>query len=212
MSLLEDVRKVAERATGWRRPEKTELSALVRKREPLLFRFGDDGVIPNHPRWPLVVYRNAVSLPKAFDPAAVFEELFGANGWGESWRNGVYDYLHYHSRIHEVMGVARGSAVVQFGGKEGREITVKRSDVVVLPAGTGHECVSASEDFLVVGAYPPTGTYDVCRTSPEEYMKAVKSVPKVAPPRRDPIYGTAGKLLRLWKQQKPARAMRRKRG
>ena len=202
MSLLEDVRKVAEKATGWRRPEKKELSALVRKREPRLFRFEDDGVIPNHPRWPLVVYRKAVSLPKAFDPAAVFEELFGANGWGESWRNGVYDYLHYHSRIHEVMGVARGSAVVQFGGKEGREVTVKRGDVLVLPAGTGHECVSASEDFLVVGAYPPTGTYDVCRTSPEEYKKAVKSVLKVVPPRRDPIYGTAGKLLRLWKRPK----------
>jgi len=110
------------------------------------------------------------------------------------------------------MGVARGSAVVQFGGKEGREITVKRGVVLVLPAGTGHECVSASDDFLVVGAYPPTGTYDVCRTSPEEHAKAVKSVPKVAPPRRDTIYGTAGKLLRLWKRQKPARAMRRKRG
>jgi uncharacterized protein YjlB len=157
-------------------------------------------VVPNHPRWPLVIYRNAVSLPKAFDPAAVFEELFGANGWGDSWRNGVYDYLHYHSRIHEVMGVARGSAVVQFGGKEGRKVTVKRGDVVVLPAGAGHECVSASDDFLVVGAYPASGTYDVCRTSPEEYAKALKTVPKVPPPRRDPVYGKAGPLLKLWQR------------
>jgi len=160
-----------------------------------------DGAVPNHPRWPLVIYRNAVSLPKAFDPAAVFEELFGANGWGDSWRNGVYDYLHYHSRIHEVMGVARGSAVVQFGGKEGRKVTMRRGDVVVQPAGTGHECVSATEDFLVVGAYPGSGIYDVCRTSPEEHAKAVKTVPKVPPPRRDPIYGKAGPLVRLWKRQ-----------
>ena len=202
MSLIEDVRKAAEVATGWRRPERRELDALVRERAPRLMRFWDDGVVPNHPRWPLVIYRNAVSLPKAFDPAAVFEELFAANGWGGSWRNGVYDYLHYHPRIHEVMGVARGSAIVQFGGKEGRKVTVKRGDVVVLPAGTGHECVTASKDFLVVGAYPASGTYDVCRTSPAEHARAVKTVPKVVPPRRDPVYGKDGKLPTLWKRSR----------
>jgi hypothetical protein len=36
------------------------------------------------------------------------EELFRKNGWGASWRDGIYDYVHYHSRIHEVLGVARG--------------------------------------------------------------------------------------------------------
>jgi uncharacterized protein YjlB len=210
MSILEDARKVAEKVTGWRRPEREELAALVRTREPRLFRFADDVVVPNHLRWPLVVYRNAVKLPAALDPAAVFEDLFEQNGWGDSWRNGVYDYLHYHSRIHEVMGVARGSALVQFGGKEGREITIRRGDVLVLPAGTGHECISASDDFLVVGAYPPTGTYDVFRTSPEEHAKALKTVPKVPPPPRDPIYGKGG-LVRLWKRAPLRRAKKARR-
>jgi uncharacterized protein YjlB len=89
------------------------------------------------------------------------------------------------------MGVARGSAVVQFGGKQGRRITLKRGDVLVLPAETGHECPSASQDFLVVGAYPKAGTYDVFRTSPKGYVQALKTVPKVPPPRRDPIYRKA---------------------
>jgi uncharacterized protein YjlB len=208
MSLIEDARKLAEKATGWRRPLAAELKALACKREARLFRFRDDGVVPNHPRWPLVIYRNAVKLPAEFDPAAVFEDLFEYNGWDSSWRDSVYDYLHYHSRIHEVMGVARGSAVVQFGGKEGRKINIKRGDVLVLPAGMGHECLWASDDFLVVGAYPATGTYDVFRTSPEEHAKALKTVPKVPPPRRDPIYGGGGPLLMHWKRAARTRRTR----
>ena len=198
MPIIEDAKKLAERMTGIGRPG--ELSNLVRERKPATFRFKDDGTVPNHPRWPLIHYRGPVALPNGVDPAAVFEGLFERNGWADSWRNGVYNYLHYHSRIHEVMGVARGTAVVRFGGRRGRKLRVKAGDVVVLPAGTGHQCLSTSKDFLVVGAYPATGTYDVCRASPEEYARAVKIVPKVVPPRRDPIYGKDGYLLKLWKR------------
>jgi uncharacterized protein YjlB len=90
------------------------------------------------------------------------EELFEANGWGDTWRDGIYDYVHFHSRIHEVLGIARGKGRVRFGGDKGRIFTLKAGDVVILPAGTGHQCLSADEDFLVVGAYPPAGTYDEC--------------------------------------------------
>jgi uncharacterized protein YjlB len=38
------------------------------------------------------------------------EDLFDENGWGDSRRNGIYDYVHYHSRIHEVLGIARAKA------------------------------------------------------------------------------------------------------
>ena len=177
MPIIEDIKKLAEKATGIRRPGKRELADLVRERKPSLARFADDGSIPNHPRWPLVHYRAAVALPDGLDPAAIFEDLFASNGWRDSWRNGVYDYLHYHSRIHEVMGIARGTAVVQFGGRRGRKLWLKAGDVVALPAGTGHQCFSSSKDFLVVGAYPATGKYDVYRTSPDEHGRAVKTVP-----------------------------------
>lgn len=199
MPWLEDAKKVAEQVTGWRRPDKTMLGDLVRARKANTFRLKDDGLVPNHPRWPLIVFRSPVKLAADLDPAAVFEELFAGNGWGASWRNGIYDYTHYHSRIHEVLGIARGSARVQFGGPKGRTLAVKAGDVAVLPAGTGHRRVKASRDFLVVGAYPASGTYDECRDNAEDHDRAVKTIPKVGRPRKDPVFGSAGPLRGLWR-------------
>jgi uncharacterized protein YjlB len=56
----------------------------------------------------------------------------------------------------------------------------------------------ASEDFLLVGAYPPAGEYDLCRSSPTERSRALVSIPKVPLPDHDPVYGPDGPLLRLW--------------
>jgi uncharacterized protein YjlB len=199
MPALETLKKIAERATGWSRPSDDELAALVRTRKPVTFRFKDDGIVPNHPRWPLVIYRGAVARPKSLDPAAVIEDLFEQNGWGESWRDGIYDYWHYHSRIHEVLGIARGRGKVQFGGTRGRTLAIKAGDVAILPAGTGHQCLEASDDFLVIGAYPPFGTYDECTTS-AVHDRAVKMIARVGRPRKDPVYGSKGALLRVWRR------------
>jgi uncharacterized protein YjlB len=75
----------------------------------------DDGTFPNS-RLPALIYRAATDgdRPKAL------ERLFERNGWGDSWRDGIYDYVHYHSCIHEVLGIARGEGKVQFGGLKGR--------------------------------------------------------------------------------------------
>jgi uncharacterized protein YjlB len=69
--------------------------------------------------------------------------------------------------------------------------------VAILPAGTGHQRLAASGDLLVVGAYPPSGTFDLCRTS-EDHERAVKTIPKVAKPHQDPVYGREGPLLAAW--------------
>jgi hypothetical protein len=78
MTVLEGIKKSAEWMTGWQRPSKDELGALPRMRRPVTMHFHDDGMIPNHPYWPLVIYRRAIRLPKAFDPAAVFEDVFAS--------------------------------------------------------------------------------------------------------------------------------------
>jgi uncharacterized protein YjlB len=197
MPALETIKKVAETLTGWSKPSKKEIASLIQRRKANAIRFKDDGIIPNHPAWPLIVYRGPVRLPSKLDPAAVLEEVFERNGWGKSWRDGIYDYVHYHSQIHEVLGIARGTAKVQFGGNRGRILSLKAGDVAVLPAGTGHRKISASRDLLVVGAYPPSGTYDLC-TKSEDRQRSLRTIPKVAKPRKDPVFGSGGPLVTLW--------------
>ena len=199
MTVLETIKAVAEKVTGIGRPERDDLQALVRPRKAAALHFEDDGIIPNHPRWPLIVYRSAIILRDGLDPAAIIEDVFSRNGWGRSWRNGIYDYVHYHSRVHEVLGVARGAATVEFGGVRGKKLKLKAGDVAVLPAGTGHRRIDASSDFLVVGAYPPSGTYDECTTS-EDRNHALKTVRRVPRPRRDPVYGARDGLVSAWKR------------
>ncbi len=174
------------------------MSVVRDNAEPLAIVFEDDGLVPNN-GLPFLVYQGAVTLdPK--HPEETIENLFEANRWGGTWRNGVYDYLHYHAMVHEVLGVARGSARVRFGGDHGEVLEIKAGDVAILPAGTGHQCISASRDFCVIGAYPPGAQMHVTRPTPENYRKALKTIPEVALPKTDPVMGEDGPLVRLWKR------------
>jgi uncharacterized protein YjlB len=205
MTLIEDLKSKAERLTGYRRPSLDQLPSLVRPSRPIAYRFRHDGFVPNHPRWPFVLYRSALTLPRSLDPAAVWEALFESNHWGDMWRGEIYDYLHYHSRIHEVLGIAQGSATVRIGGNKGRTLKVKAGDVLIIPAGTGHQSLRSSPTFMAVGAYPPQGVYDKCAPTKENFGKARKAVARVPVPKTDPVFGTRGALLKLWEPGKPKR-------
>ena len=166
--------------------------------EPLTFVFKDDGLVPNNPM-PFLIYKGAIEFGSR-EPERVIETIFAGNGWGDMWRNGIYPYVHYHSRTHEAMGLARGRAKVRFGGQGGREVDLFAGDVCVLPAGTGHQGLWASPDLMVIGAYPPAGTYDLCRGSKAEHAKAIIAIAEVPVPATDPVFGPAGPLIRLWRR------------
>ena len=169
--------------------------------KPLTFLFKDDGVVPNNPALEVLVYKAALDLSGHRDPAAAIEKLFKANNWGrDMWRNGIFPFVHYHAMIHEALGIARGTAKVQLGGHHGETFDLKPGDIVVLPAGTGHQRLIGSDDFLVVGGYPPDGTYNLCRgDNPAERDKALVSIPKVPVPDSDPVLGPDGPLPKTWR-------------
>ncbi|HEY8333046.1 MAG TPA: hypothetical protein VIQ05_04550 [Tardiphaga sp.] len=164
--------------------------------KPLLLSFDDDGLVPNN-RLPLLLYKGAIEASGRL-PEHAIERLFEANGWGQMWRDGIYDFQHYHTTVHEALGVARGRALVLFGGEQGEAVEITAGDVAVLPAGTGHKCLFASHDLSVVGAYPPGATMQVTRPTPENYRKALAIIPKVKLPKTDPVFGADGPLVRIW--------------
>lgn len=160
--------------------------------------FADDGRTPNHPRLPLIVMR-CTQAADAEDPAEWLEKRFTAHGWGSTWRWGVYSYHHFHSTNHEVLGVSRGSASLMLGGEKGGEFEVTAGDVLVLPAGLGHMCLTASQDFQVVGAYPRGEEPDLIRTGEGNLDAARGRIEKVPLPDRDPVYGAKGPLTEHWR-------------
>jgi uncharacterized protein YjlB len=109
-----------------------------------------------------------------------------------------------------VLGFARGTVTIEFGGRRGRTLTLNAGDVAVLPAGIGHRRVAASDDLLVVGAYPAGGRYDEPRPEDIDHAAALASIAKVKLPRQDPVYGTGGPLIELWRR--PAAVRRRQAG
>jgi uncharacterized protein YjlB len=187
---IEPIKRLLENATGLGIPAREEALAAVRQVRPLRMKFRDDGYVPNNPELALLLYRKSVRFDRKHDPAATLEAIFNAHGWNKAWRNGIYDFVHYHSMIHEVLGVARGSAMLRLGGNKGKTVKVSAADVIVIPAGTGHECLKAGAKFLVVGAYPATGTYDECRGSFQERDRAIASIRRVAVPKQNPLFGS----------------------
>ncbi len=157
----------------------------------------ENGQIPNNPELPFLVYQQIFESNDSLKER--FETAFKKNKWGGSWVNGIFNYHHYHSTAHEVLGVLSGTATVAFGGPNLLEVDVRAGDMVVLPAGTGHCLLSASDDFKVIGAYPEgQEDYDIC-TEKDEVEEKKRNIRQVPLPKADPVSGQNGPLMEHWK-------------
>ncbi len=155
-----------------------------------------NGGIPNNPTLPVLIYPAALDVTGA-DPASLFERTFAANGWPPQWRYGVFTYHHYHTRGHEVLGVYAGKARLMLGGPNAHVIEVKAGDVLLLPAGTGHCNLGSSNDFRVVGAYPPGQEGDINRDPATPAQ--IAQIAHLPFPHTDPVLGNDGGVVEHWR-------------
>ena len=161
------------------------------------FLLRDDGTYPNNDQLRVVLYRDVVSFGDS-DPEETMERRFLENGWEGVWRNGLFGYHHYHATAHEVLGLARGTVTVQLGGEEGPLLELAAGDVVVLPAGVAHRNVDSSDDYVMIGAYPPGQIWDVNTGGSDDHPRVDESLASVPLPKSDPVYGPEGPLVGLW--------------
>ena len=172
------------------------MGIITNKPKIIRHQLKDDGIFPNSILF-LIIYKSVFDLSEQ-GAAEEIEDTFSKNQWTNSWRNGIYDYAHYHSITHEVLGVYSGSASVQFGGPGGIKEEISKGDVVIIPAGVAHQCISASKDFKCVGAYPNGKEYDIRKGEPADRPEADKNISNVPLPDTDPVYGTDGPLMLQW--------------
>ncbi len=153
----------------------------------------DDGEVPNNPELPVIVYLGVFK-----DNPGGMEEAFQRHGWSGSWIGGIYDYHHYHTNTHEVLGVRSGAATVLIGGDAGERLELQTGDIIVLPVGTAHKKLTSSPDFEVVGAYPEGISPNLRERRPEERAQAIAEIRNVPVPVTDPVFGKEGPLLHKW--------------
>ncbi len=117
------------------------------------------------------------------------EEHFSNNGWVDFWVDGVYSFHHFHAEAHEVLACLSGSATLCLGGPEGVEVEVEAGDVVLLPAGVGHQNVTSSSDFKMGGAYPKGQSPDLRRGDDQEWAEVIERVAETPRWEKDPVNG-----------------------
>ena len=163
-------------------------------------QFKPNGRVPNS-RFPVLLHRGAVTADAGVDLADAIEATFRRHDWLNNWRElGVYDYYHFHSTTHEVLGMARGRITLRLGGEGGTVVELTAGDVLVLPAGTSHTRLDNSSDSQMVGGYPEGRDWDLIRdeqVTEAEARAAVKLIGSLPIPARDPVTGGP---MTLWRQ------------
>ncbi|MEN3791099.1 hypothetical protein [Fulvimarina sp. MAC3] len=148
---------------------------------------------------PLLVVTGEIEADNA--TADGVQKRFRENGWQGTWVYTVFDYWHFHLDGHEVLACVSGEAVVGFGGDEadgGIALPMAPGDTVIVPAGVGHKRLKASDDFQVVGGYPPGQSGTITRAGSVDVEAANAKIAKLALPETDPVTGAAPGAIGAW--------------
>jgi uncharacterized protein YjlB len=173
------------------------MQVINQKYELKKYYFQDDGIFPNS-RLPVLHYKGILKLPLLLAAASIVS-LFEKNRWRNSWKSGIYEYHHYHSITHEVLGAYNGETELLLGGAKGTAVKIEKGDVVIIPAGVAHKNEGKENGVKCVGAYPDGMDYDMNYGKPGERPLADQNIRSVPIPAKDPVFGLRGDLHTYWK-------------
>jgi uncharacterized protein YjlB len=169
----------------------------INSKTPEQYFLKDDGVFPNSDL-PVLFYTDVLKIPVLF-PAHAIKKLFQENNWGNNWKQGIYTYHHYHSTTHEVLGICKGETLLQLGGEQGITLFVHEGDVLIIPAGVAHMNLGRENDVVCIGGYPDGRDYDINYGNEGERPRTDHNISVLPLPQSDPVFGTDGGLLQVWK-------------
>jgi uncharacterized protein YjlB len=175
------------------------MNAQINKNSKVVsIQFEENNNFPNNSTLPVLIYKNVFEFEDA-NPAQSIEKVFAKNNWGGMWRNGIYNFHHYHSSAHEALGIYGGWAEVQLGGPGNKVLRIEKGDLVILPAGIAHKKIDSGDGFAVVGAYPPGQSPDMNYGKNEELERAKLNIAQLKIPTTDPVFGKNGGMFEFWK-------------
>lgn len=129
-------------------------------------------------------------------------QLFENHGYTRGWIGGILDQHHFHSTAHEALAVIKGEVTVQLGGQDGPMHTLRKGDVVLLPADTAHKRLDGSKKFEIVGAHTVNGEdFDMQYGDASDYEAIKETILKVKQPLTDPATGNPGDINAYWSDE-----------
>lgn len=169
---------------------------IVMTAQPQQYLIKDNGIFPGS-SFPVLLYKSAFTIPTFFPSRRIKNKLI-ANGWTNTWRNGIYTRQHYHSNTHEAIAVIKGHTTLLLGGENGIQIGIQKGDVLVLPAGVAHKNLGKMNDVRCVGAYPEGCDYDMKFGDIGERPLADKNIAAIPLPDSGPVAGQQDILVAIW--------------
>lgn len=181
-------------------PVKTALTPVLSLRVSR-YQIPKHGLMPNTSlqNKPLLIYHSAFSSsPLSASQIETYIRSVGV--CAPQWRYTMYSTTHFHSTTHELLVISSGKARLLFGGEGnpgGVKVDVTAGDVILVPAGVGHQLLEDHGGFEMVGSYPVGAEkWDMCYGREGDNSKGIEArIRGLGWFDKDPLYGQEGPAL-----------------
>jgi uncharacterized protein YjlB len=96
------------------------------------------------------------------------------------------------------MAVINGRTIILLGGINGRNVLLKKGDVIVIPAGVAHMNLGDENDITCIGGYPSGRNLDMNYGRADEHPMVDINIRHLPILDSGPLYGQDDPLIGIW--------------